>query len=96
MVFLLCYYCHLAHPPKSRKWTSQFQDLTQNASDKLEGWIDEQISENDNQYIDDSSKNPSDYDSYDDWIDSSEEFNRMNKPTENTNLTNARDLDPWF
>ena len=29
---------------KSRKWKTQFQDLTYNASDKLEGWIDDQIS----------------------------------------------------
>ena len=39
--------------------------------------------------------------SYDDWIDnldidSSQEFNRMNKSKKNTNSTNERDLDPWI
>ena len=86
---------------KSRKWKTQFQDLTQdltyNASDKLEGWIDDQISENDN----DSYEILNDDPSYDDWIDnldidSSEEFNRMNKSKKNTNSTNERDLDPWI
>ena len=86
---------------KSRKWKSQFQDLTYNASDRLEGWIDDQISENENESIDDSYEISNDYDSYDDWIDnldidSSEEFNRMNKRKRNTNSTNERDLDPWI
>ena len=82
---------------KSRQWKNQFQDLTHNASDKLEGWIDEQISESDN----DSYESLNDDSSYDDWIDnldidSSEEFNRMNKSKKNTNSTNERDLDPWI
>ena len=39
--------------------------------------------------------------SSDDWIDnldidSSEEFNRMNKRKKNRNSTNERDLDPWI
>ena len=86
---------------KSRKWKSQFQDLTHNASDKLEGWIDDQVSENQNRSFDDSDEILDDYDSYDDWIDnldidSSEEFNRMNKRNRNTSSTNERDLDPWI
>ena len=86
---------------KSRKWKSQFQDLTHNASDRLEGWIDDQVSENENRSFDDSYEIPDEYDSYDDWIDnldidSSEEFNRMNKRNRNTSSTNDRDLDPWI
>ncbi len=86
---------------KSRKWKMQFQDLTYNASDRLEGWIDDQISENTNESIDDSYKTQNDKDSYDDWIDnldidSSEEFNTMNKRQRKKGLTNERDLDPWI
>ncbi len=86
---------------KSRKWKSQFENLTNNASDRLEGWIDDQISENEDEYFDSSYEMPNDYDSYDDWIDnlgidSSEEFNRMNERKGNTNSTNDRDLDPWI
>ncbi len=86
---------------KSRKWKTQFQDLTYNASDRLEGWIDDQISENTNESIDDSYKTKNDQDLYDDWIDnldidSSEEFNTMNKGQRKNRLTNERDLDPWI
>ncbi|KGG20638.1 PRC-barrel domain-containing protein [Prochlorococcus marinus] len=86
---------------KSRKWKTQFQDLTFNASDKLEGWIDDQISENNNDSVDDAYEIFNDDSSYDNWIDnldidSSEEFNRMNKSKKNTNSTNERDLDPWI
>ena len=86
---------------KSRKWKTQFEDLTYNASDRLEGWIDDQISENTNESIDDSYKTQNDQNSYDDWIDnldidSSEEFNRMKKRKRTTKPTNDRDLDPWF
>jgi len=86
---------------KSRKWKTQFEDLTYNASDRLEGWIDDQISENTNESIDDSYKTQNDQDSYDDWIDnldidSSEEFNTMNKRQRKKGLTNERDLDPWI
>ena len=86
---------------KSRKWKAQFQDLTYNASNKLEGWIDDQIRESDNDSVDDSYEILNDDPSYDDWIDnldidSSEEFNRMNKSKKNTNSTNERDLDPWI
>ena len=86
---------------KSRKWKTQFQDLTYNASDKLEGWIDDQISESDNDSVDDTYETLNADASYDDWIDnldidSSEEFNRMNKAKKNRNSTNERDLDPWI
>ena len=86
---------------KSRKWKSQFQDLTYNASDRLEGWIDDQISESENNTIDDYYEISSNKDSYDDWIDSldidsSEEFNRMNKRKRNTSSINEKDLDPWI
>ena len=86
---------------KSRKWKTQFQDLTYNASDKLEGWFDDQISESDNDSAEDSYETLNEDASSDDWIDnldidSSEEFNRMNKRKKNRNLTNERDLDPWI
>ena len=86
---------------KSRKWKTQFQDLTFNASDKLEGWIDDQISESDNDSANHFDEILNGDASYDDWIDnldidSSEEFNRMNKRKKNTNFTNERDLDPWI
>ena len=86
---------------KSRKWKTQFQDLTYNASDKLEGWIDDQISESDNDFTEDSYEMLNEDASSDDWIDnldidSSEEFNRMNKRKKNRNSTNERDLDPWI
>ena len=86
---------------KSRKWKTQFQDLTYNASDKLEGWIDDQISESDNDSAEDSYETLNEDASSDDWIDnldidSSEEFNRMNKRKKNRNSTNERDLDPWI
>ena len=86
---------------KSRKWKTQFQDLTHNASDNLEGWIDDQISESDNDSAEDSYETLNEDASSDDWIDnldidSSEEFNRMNKRKKNRNSTNERDLDPWI
>ena len=86
---------------KSRKWKSQFQDLTYNASDRLEGWIDEQITETENDSIDDFYEIKNDDRIYDDWIDnvdidSSEEFNRMNNRKRKTSSTNERDLDPWI
>lgn len=86
---------------KSRKWKNQFDDLTYKASDRLEGWIDEQISDNEKETIDDFNGSVSNLDSYDDWIDnlnidSSEEFNTMSKRKRNANSTNERDLDPWI
>ena len=88
---------------KSRKWKSQFQDLTYNASDRLEGWIDDQISENidENESVNNSDKIQNDQESYDDWIDnldidSFEEFNRMNKFNKKTSSRKESDLDPWI
>jgi len=86
---------------KSRKWTTQFKDLTFKASDRLEGWIDDQIIENDEEPFNDSYVSDNNVDSYDDWIDnldidSSEEFNRMKKRNSKTFSSNERDLDPWI
>ncbi len=86
---------------QSRKWKSQFDDLTQNASDKLEGWIDDQISESDADTYGELYETSNDFDSYDDWIDNldidtSEEFNTMNKRKRNKSSTNDIDLDPWI
>jgi len=88
---------------KSRKWKNQFENLTYKASDRLEGWIDDQIreNENENETFDDSNISDNNLDSYDDWIDNldidtSEEFNRMSKRQRKRNSTNERDLDPWI
>ncbi len=86
---------------KSRKWKTQFQDLTYNASDRLEGWIDDQIIENTSESIDDDSKTQNNQDLYDDWIDNldidtSEEFNTMNKKQRKKGSPNESDLDPWI
>ncbi len=85
---------------KSRKWKTQFQDLTYKASDTLEGWIDDQINEKDT--FEDFSNSDNEDDLYDDWIDNlddihtSEEFNTMNKRRKNMNSSNDKDLDPWI
>ena len=86
---------------KSRKLKNQFKDLTNNASNKLEGWIDDQITEREFEFDDDSFENSSDSLFYDDWIDnsnidSSEEFNRMQKSSRNKRSNDEKDLDPWF
>ena len=86
---------------KSRKWKSQFEDLTYKASDRLEGWIDEQISDNEKNTLNDSYISENNIESYDDWIDNldidtSEEFNRMNKQRRKVNSTNSTDHDPWI
>ncbi len=86
---------------KSRKWKNQFQKITYKASNRLEGWIDNQINEDENDTVDNFDISQNNLDSYDDWIDNlnidgSQEFNRMNKQNRKTNLTNERDLDPWI
>ena len=86
---------------KSRKLKNQFQDLTYNASDRLEGWIDDQISENFNEPSDDRYEIKDDQYSYDDWIDNLdidtlEEFNTMNEQQRKKGLANERDVDPWI
>ncbi len=86
---------------KSRQWKNQFQDLTYKASDRLEGWIDDQISDNESETSDPSYQSENDQDIYDDWIDNldidtSEEFYTMNKRRKKPGFTNERDLDPWI
>ena len=82
---------------KSRKWKTQFEDFTYKASDRLEGWIDDQTSEIENE----SYAAKKNLESYDNWIDNldidtSEELNTMKKTNRKTSLTNDRDLDPWI
>ena len=86
---------------KSRKWKTKFQDFSYKTSDRLEGWIDDQITDNDNKIFNESYDFDNNLESYDDWIDnldidSSEEFNRMNKRQRKKSLTNEKDLDPWI
>ncbi len=86
---------------KSRKWRNQFQDLTYKASDKLEGWIDDQISDDGVQQNDDFYIPPENDDSYDDWvdnldIDSFNDLNTMKKRSDRANTKNENDFDPWF
>ena len=84
---------------KSRKWKTKFQDFSYKTSDRLEGWIDDQIMDNDNKIFNESYISDNNLESYDDWIDnidSSEEFNRMNKKYRQTISTNEKDLDPWI
>ena len=84
---------------KSRKWKTKFQDFSYKTSDRLEGWIDDQITDNDNKIFNESYISDNNLESYDDWIDnldSSEEFNTMNKKNRQTISTNEKDLDPWI
>ena len=84
---------------KSRKWKTKFQDFSYKTSDRLEGWIDDQITDNDNKIFNESYISDNNLESYDDWIDnldSSEEFNRMNKKNRQTISTDEKDLDPWI
>ena len=84
---------------KSRKWKTKFQDFSYKTSDRLEGWIDDQITDNDNKIFNESYISDNNLESYDDWIDnldSSEEFNRMNKKNWQTISTDEKDLDPWI
>ena len=86
---------------KSRKWKTQFEDFTYKASDRLEGWIDDQTNENEKEINDDSHSFENHQDSYDDWIDSLDidsfqEDNTMKKGDRKKNFTNERDFDPWI
>ena len=84
---------------KSRKWKTKLQDFSYKTSDRLEGWIDDQITDNDNKIFNESYISDNNLESYDDWIDnldSSEKFNRMNKKNRQTISTNEKDLDPWI
>ena len=85
---------------KSRKWKTQFQDLTYQASDRLEGWIDDQINENEKENLDDLEVSDNNFIENDNWVDDSdidsfEEFNRMNKRNRKESFTNERNHDPW-
>ena len=82
----------------SRKWRNQFEDLTYNASNRLEGWIDDQKNKTDQQMFDDAYLSDENVDSYDNWIDNldnSEELNRIDSRNRQVNSSNDRDLDPW-
>ena len=84
---------------KGRKWKTQLQDFTYGASDRLEGWIEEQIGENGFDNNIDQFQNETDSD--DEWIDnldmdSSQQFNTMKKREKKTSTSNERDFDPWI
>ncbi len=86
---------------KSRKWKTQFEHLSYKASDRLEGWIDDQINDNENEMLHESYISNENDDVSDNWIDNldidtSEEFNRMNKRKRKKSSINERDLDPWI
>ena len=75
--------------------------FTYNASDRLEGWIEDQNSEIETEDIDDFDNFQNNNELSDDWIDnldidSFEEFNTMNKRKRKSNSTNERDSDPWI
>ena len=85
---------------KSRKWRTQFNDITGKASDRLEGWLEEQVTENDiNSY--DNLDSSSSENFYDNWIDEEPEdnpqtFNRMGTTRKKTNFSNGKNMDPWI
>ena len=84
---------------KSRKWKTQFEDLTYKASNRLEGWIDDQKNNTDQQMFDDAYLSDENVDSYDNWIDNldnSQELNRIDSRNRQVNSSNDRDLDPWI
>ena len=86
---------------KSRKWKTQFEDFTYRASDRLEGWIDDQIIDKENESFHDSDISDNNVESYDDWIDnldidSSEELNTMNKRQRKRTSNNEIQFDPWI
>ena len=86
---------------KSRKWKIQFDNLTYKATDRLEGWIDDQINENPKETFNESYSSENNLDSYDDWIDnvdidSFDEFNTMKERSSKTSAINERNLDPWI
>ena len=86
---------------KGRKLKTKFQDLTFKASDKLEGWIDEQIIDKDNESFSESYIREDNSDSYDDWIDNTDidslqEFNRISKRNRKSSSPKGKDFDPWF
>ncbi len=85
---------------KSRKWRTQFQDITGKASHRLEGWFEEQINENDINSFDKLDSSVSE-NFNDDWIDDEDEynpqsFNRMPSSNRESNFSNGKNMDPWI
>ena len=80
---------------KSRKWRSQLDDLRYKASDRLEGWLEENPSSLENL----SNSDVEDFNSYDDWVDDSSQyltddkfFDGNKKPI----YKSINDSDPWI
>ncbi len=85
---------------RSRQWRTQFQDITGKASDHLEGWLEEQVNENETNSYDNLDSSVSNQ-FYDDWIDeenedNSDSFNRMTSNSRKSNFSNRRNMDPWI
>ena len=72
---------------KTKNWRSQIEDITNRASNKLEGWLEESSFD-----LDEINKNPSTHyqelNEFDEWIDS-EKANNLNQYIKNNN-------DPWI
>ncbi len=84
---------------KTRKWRTQFEDITGKASDRLEGWFEEQVNENDMTSYDNIDSSVSE-NFYDDWIDSEDQdnfqsLNRMPSSRRKSNFSNEKNMDPW-
>ncbi len=84
---------------KSRKWRSQFQDITFQASDRLEGWLDDQTW-NENYNNDDNAIFNENTDSFDKWIDNTDvdtqnKYNKRRNYYSNIEDDTEDDSDPW-
>ncbi len=85
---------------KSRQLTSQIQEIRYKASDKLEGWLDENENfQNDNNYSFDDDIKSSDFD---DWVDNEsryeedvETLEQFNVKRRNVSRIKGQD-DPWI
>ncbi len=85
---------------KSRKWRTQFKDITGKASDRLEGWFEEQVNVNDLNSYDNLDSSVSE-NFNDDWIDyedqdNPESLNRMPSNRRKSNFSNGKNMDPWI
>ncbi len=83
---------------RSRQWRTQFQDITGKASNRLEGWLEEQVNENDINSDDNINSSVSE-NFYDDWIDdedNSQSFNRMSSSKRKSSFSNGKNMDPWI
>ena len=79
---------------KSKKWKEQLNDITYQATDKLEGWLDESSFQNDN-YSDTTNLNSDERTTFNEWIDESESYQTSDhKKTKFNRSTN--DSDPWI